>query len=92
MRVGTHEREVQEIVLNENQKDELLTVFENSYVRLKVFHKNSVSEKFMGYYIVLSDSSDIVYYFSEDIISINGTQYKVYGKALSSKFKSIIES
>lgn len=40
----------------------------------------------------MSGSTDVVYFFTKRIISINGVQYEVYGKTLSNQFLSIIES
>lgn len=94
VRVADHEHDVQEISLNKNQRDQLLALFKNSYVRLKVFRKKYITgkENFMGYLIMLPDTMDTVYFFSSDIICINEIQYKVYGQTLANKFKSIIES
>lgn len=92
VRVADDKHDVQEISLDENQQVRLLALFKNSYVRLKIFHKDYATKNFMGYLIMLPDTTDTVYFLSSDIISINGTQYKVYGQTLADKFKSIIES
>lgn len=80
------------IDLSQNQQAELIDAFNNSYVRHKVIKKNSASENVVGYFILMSGSDDLVYFFTDDIISINGKQYKIYGKELANKFLSILES
>ena len=39
--------------------------------------------------IFMTGSNDFVYFFTGDIISINGRQYKIYGKNLAEEFSSI---
>lgn len=92
IKVAGEKTDSQKISLNSEQQKELLELCEKSYVRLKVFHKDYSNSNEMGYLIIVSDNQDTIHFFSSNIISINGTQYQVYGRALSTGFKSIIES
>lgn len=92
VKIADEETSLQKITLNSEQQKELFELCKKSYVRLKLFHKDYVNSNSMGYLIILSNNQDTVHFLSSDIISINGTQYKVYGRELSTEFKSIIES
>lgn len=92
IKVAGDKTDLQKISLNSEQQKELLELCEKSYVRLKLFHKDYSNSNEMGYLIIVSDNQDTIHFFSSNIISINGTQYQVYGRALSTGFKSIIES
>ena len=83
---------MKDIKLTPEKQKKLFELCEQSYVRIKLAHINYVNSNEMMYLIILSDSQDTIYFLSSDIISINGTQYKVYGSTLSTKFKAIIES
>lgn len=82
------------ILLEENQKS-TLKLLDSSYVRHKIFRKKSTSKNFMGYYIFVkyqnTGNDDTVYFFTTDIISVNGVQYKIYGKKFSEGFTSIFK-
>lgn len=85
------ERGGETVELSQAQQTELMEAFNDSYVRHKVFRKRSASENIVGYYVLMTGSNDMVYFFTKDIISVNGKQYKIYGKGLSEKFLSILE-
>lgn len=46
----------------------------------------------MGFYIYVSDNKDDIFFFSKEIIVINGVQYKIYKPSLAQQLKEIIES
>lgn len=96
VKTGDYKQEAHEIPLNEKQQAKLLELFKNSYVRLKVFHKDYVrgDEKppYMGYSVILSGTMDSVNLFTSEILSINETQYIIYGKTFANKFLSVIEN
>lgn len=96
VKTGDYKQEAHEIHLNEKQQAKLLELFNNSYVRLKVFHKDYIrgDEKppYMGYSIILSGTMDLVTLFTSEILCINETQYIIYGKTFANEFISIIES
>lgn len=95
VKTGDYKQEAHEIPLNEKQQAKLLELFKNSYVRLKVFHKNYIrgDEKppYMGYSVILPGIMDSVTLFTSEILCINETQYIIYGKTFANKFISIIE-
>lgn len=78
--------------LSTEQKEKMLALFEKSYIRVKLFPEKSVSKNFMGYDIYISDNQDMIYFFAEDIISINGRQYVIYGDGMAEEFREIIEN
>lgn len=81
-----------DVVLTQSQMTELMNAFSKSYARRKIIKKHSASKDIVGYLIQMSGSTDVVYFFTNRIISINGVQYEIYGEALSRQFLSIIES
>lgn len=95
VKTGDYKQEAHEIPLNEKQQAKLLELFKNSYVRLKVFHKNYIrgDEKppYMGYSVILSGTMDSVTLFTSEILCINETQYIIYEKTFANEFISIIE-
>ncbi len=78
--------------LSTEQKEKMLALFEKSYIRVKLFPEKSVSKNYMGYDIYISDNQDMIYFFAEDIISINGRQYVIYGDGMAEEFREIIEN
>lgn len=78
--------------LSTEQKEKMLALFEKSYIRVKLFPEKFVSKNFMGYDIYISDNQDMIYFFAEDIISINGRQYVIYGDGMAEEFREIIEN
>ena len=96
VKTGDYKQEAHEIPLNEKQQARLLELFNNSYVRLKVFHKDYIrgDEKppYMGYSIILSGTMDLVSLFTSEILCINETQYIIYGQTFANEFISIIEN
>lgn len=81
-----------DVALTQRQMAELMDAFSKSYARRKIIKKHSASKDVVGYLIQMSGSTDVVYFFTKRIISINGVQYEVYGESLSNQFLSIIES
>ncbi len=77
--------------LSQEQKEEMLALWARSYVRMNLFPVKSISEHYMGYYIYISGNQDMICFFSEDIISINERQYKIYGDTLAEEFRAIVE-
>lgn len=91
VKIADEKADMQKITINSEQQKELFELCKKSYVQLKLFHKDYVNSNTMGYLIVLSDNQDTIHFLSPDIISINGIQYKIYGRTLSTEFKLIIE-
>lgn len=93
---ATDSREQEDILFSDEKKTELLEVISEKYARIKIFPTKSTSKDYIGYYIFVShknqDNSDIIFLFTENIISVNGTQYKIYGKSISKEINQIIES
>ena len=81
-----------ELILSNKQKNDLLAAFKNSYAHMNIFHKIYVNDSSIGYILLPENSNKNIYFLSPDIISIDGTQYKIYGQTLSLKVKQIIES
>ena len=77
--------------LTEEQTEQILALWEKSYVRINLFHKSFITEHFMGYYIYMPGNEGWLYFFSEDIISIEGQQYCIYGDGMAEAFREIIE-
>lgn len=92
VKISDKKTDLKDIKLTPEKQKKLFELCKQSYVRIKLAHINYVNSNEMMYLIILSDSQDTIYFLSSDIISINGTQYKVYGSTLSTKFKAIIES
>ena len=46
---------------------------------------------FHGYAINISENTDVITFWSEEIIVINGVQYEVYGESLAKQFKKLME-
>lgn len=87
--VSGEERNVYD--LSEEQKEKMLALWEKSYVRVNLSHQSFISEHFMGYYIFIQNNEDWLYFYSDDIISINGQQYCIYGDGMAEAFRKIIE-
>ena len=96
VKAPTDSREQEEILFSHEKKTELLEVISENYARIKIFPTKSTSKDYLGYYIFVShksqESSDMIFLFTENIISVNGTQFKIYGKSLSKEINQIIES
>lgn len=84
--------EQKEYELSGEQRERMLALWEKSYVRVKLISESSISEHYMGYYIFVQDNQDWIYFYSEDIISINGQQYWIYSDGMAEEFREIFES
>ncbi|MBE5888335.1 MAG: hypothetical protein E7283_05790 [Lachnospiraceae bacterium] len=83
--------ELKKYTLTGEQKKELLALFDRNYVRVKVVHESSISEHYMGYFLSVSGNADMMFFYSEDVISIEGQQYVIYGDTLAEEFRSFFE-
>ncbi len=80
-----------EIELTEEQKEQIISIFQGGYAHRMLFGVNSSKGDSMGYYIWVDGSDDEIYFFTESILSVNGQQYKLYGKKVASEFRSALE-
>lgn len=78
--------------LTGEKREALLELFERNYVRIKPSHDSYVSEHFMGYYISIEGDEDMLYFFSEKILSMGGHQYMLYGDDMAQEFLEIMEA
>lgn len=83
--------EPQEYELTGEKREALLELLERNYVRIKPSHDSYISEHFMGYYISVSGNEDMLYFFSEKILSMGGRQYLLYGDEMAQEFLEIME-
>lgn len=78
--------------LTGEKREALLELFERNYVRIKPSQDSTVSEYFMGYYISVSGNEDMLYFYSEKILSMGGGRhYLLYGDDMAQEFLEIME-
>ena len=91
---ATDTRELKEFTLTETEVKDFVRIIQNSYARKRVFPKKSTSENFVGYYIFIDSSkspnSNSIYFYTTDLISINGQQYQLYETTLASYLKTLV--
>lgn len=80
------------ITLSAQQQAEMVDLFSANFARLKLVRTKYVNDNEMGLYIYISDNKDDIFFFSREIIVINGVQYKIYEPSLAQQLKEIIES
>jgi len=51
-----------------------------------------VNDSEMGLQIYISGNKDDIFFFSKEIVVINGVQYKIYGASFAQQLNQIIES
>lgn len=83
--------EAQKYELTGEKREALLELFERNYVRIKPSHDSYISEHFIGYYISVSGNEDMLFFFSEKILSMGGQQYLLYGDEMAQEFLEIME-
>ncbi|MCC8167812.1 MAG: hypothetical protein LIO37_00520 [Clostridiales bacterium] len=83
--------ETGEIKLTEEQKEQIVSIFQGGYAHRMLFGVNVSKGDSMGYYIWVDGSDDEIYFFTETILSVNGQQYKLYGKKVASEFRAVLE-
>lgn len=88
---GGKDSAYQNYKLTGEKREALLDLFERNYVRVKVAQEAYVSEYFMGYYISVAGNEDMLYFFSEKILSVDGRQYMLYGDDMAQEFLEILE-
>lgn len=81
--------EFQNYELKGEQREALLTLLEENYVRVNPVHKSYISEHYVGIFISVAGVEDMMYIFSEEIISFGGTQYLLYGDSFVEEFREI---
>lgn len=84
------EEDAGEIELTEEQKEQIISIFRGGYAHVMLFDVNYSSGDSMGYYILVDDSDDEIYFFTESIISVNGRQYRLYGKKVAGEFRAVL--
>lgn len=91
---ATDTRELKEFTLTETEVKDFVRIIQNSYARKRVFPQKSTSENFVGYYIFIDSSkspnSNSIYFYTTDLISINGQQYQLYETTLVSYLKTLV--
>ena len=80
-----------EIELTDEQKEQIISIFQGGYAHKMLFGVNFSKGDSMGYYIWIDGSDDEIYFFTESILSVNGQQYKLYGKKVASEFRAVLE-
>lgn len=85
-------KEFQNYELKGEQREALLTLLEENYVRVNPVHKSYISEHYVGIFISVAGVEDMMYIFSEEIISFGGTQYLLYGDSFVEEFQEIFIS
>ena len=82
-----------EIELTDTQAEEFLKLLDQTYLYLNPFSKTTVSgdEGYIGCLILL-DYDVLVNYFTEDIISINDMQYRIYGNDFAKIFPAYLNN
>lgn len=81
--------EFQNYELKGEQREALLTLLEENYVRVNPVHKSYISEHYVGIFISVAGVEDMMYILSEEIISFGGTQYLLYGDSFVEEFREI---
>lgn len=91
---ATDTREQKEVTLTETEVKDFMRIAQNSYARKRVFQQKSTSENFVGYYIFIDSSnnpnSNSIYFYTTDLISVNGQQYQLYETTLVSHLKTLV--
>ena len=91
---ATDTRELKEFTLTETEVKDFVRIIQNSYARKRVFPQKSTSENFVGYYIFIDSSkspnSNSIYFYTTDLITINGQQYQLYETTLVSYLKTLV--
>lgn len=80
------------ITLSVQQQAKIVDLFSVNFARLKLIKTKYVNDNEMGFYLYVSDNKDDIFFFSKEIIVINGVQYKIYKPSLAQQLKEIIES
>ena len=75
--------------LTGEQRETLLELLDKHYVRINPIQKSSISEHYVGIYISVAGSDDMMYLYSEEIISMGGMQYLLYGDSFVERFREI---
>lgn len=80
------------ITLSVQQQDKMIDLFGTCFARLKLIRTRYVNDSEMGLQIYISGNKDDIFFFSKEIVAINGVQYKIYGASFAKQLKQIIES
>lgn len=83
-------KEGQTITLSDQQQTEVVDLFSTHFARLKLIKTKYVNDSEMGLHIYISGNKDDIFFFSEEIMVMNGVQYKIYGTSLARQVKNIL--
>ena len=77
--------------LTETEKQAVLDLFEEKYVRINPFKVESVNEDCLGFYVGLKENEGLLFFFTDTLIQYHEVQYIVYGDAFFEEFIDILE-
>lgn len=83
-------KEGKTIALNDYQQTQVINLLSNHFARLKLIRTKYVNSSEMGLHFYISGNNDDIFFFSEEIVVINGVQYKIYGTSLAQQLKNTV--
>ncbi len=84
--------EGEEIVLTDQQQAQIRDLLRGHTARYKLFRLDSVNGGSMNYLIFLDGSGDVLHLWSQDYLSVNGVQYKLYDSIDGEAFREIFDN
>ena len=83
--------EYQNYELTETEKQAVLKLFEEKYVRINPFKEHSLKSDGLGIYVGLQKNEGLLFFYTETLFQYHEVQYIVYGDPFFEEFTAILE-